>query len=265
MRPPSSPELGRPALLAEGLWKAFPQYKPGMGSLKALFAFQARQKPEPVWALRDLTFTVRAGESVAVIGRNGSGKSTLLGALARVYRPTQGRVEARGRVAPLLELGAGFHPDLTGRENIVLNGALLGLSRREIAARMDDIIAFSELESFMDTPIKTYSSGMQMRLGFSIAVQTEPDILLVDEVLAVGDEAFQHKCYRQIERFQREGRTILFVSHDLDAVKRVAPRTLWIVKGEMRQDGPTDEVVEAYLEATRAAEAADDAEAGHSG
>jgi ABC-type polysaccharide/polyol phosphate transport system ATPase subunit len=230
----------------EHLWKAFPRFKPGIGSLKGLFSLRRGTRPEPVWALQDLSFTVEPGESVAVIGRNGSGKSTLLGLLARVYRPTKGVARAIGRVAPLLELGAGFHPDLTGRENIFLNGAVLGLTRREIEAHLDDILGFSELEEFIDTPLKTYSSGMQMRLGFAVAVQMRPDILLVDEVLAVGDEAFQHKCYRQIERFQKEGRTILFVSHDLEAVKKVAPRTLWIHQGRLKEDGPTSQVVPAY-------------------
>ena len=237
-----------PAIRVENIWKSFPQYKPGMGSLKAMFSFRAAQRPERVWALRDLSFAVSKGESVAVIGRNGSGKSTLLGILAKVYLPSKGEVGVRGRIAPLLELGAGFHPDLTGRENIFLNGAILGLARREIEARLDEIIAFSELGEFIDTPIKTYSVGMQMRLGFSIAVQTKPDVLLVDEVLAVGDEAFQHKCYRQIERFQEEGRTILFVSHDLEAVRRVAPRTIWMGGGALLADGPTVGVVTAYLE-----------------
>lgn len=237
-----------PSIEVSGLWKAFPRYKPGIGSLKSLFSFRFGRKPDTVWALQDLSFTVTPGESVAVIGRNGSGKSTLLGLLARVYLPTKGDVRVKGRIAPLLELGAGFHPELTGRENIYLNGAILGLSRREIEERLDDIIAFSELGEFIDTPIKTYSVGMQMRLGFAIAVQTNPDVLLVDEVLAVGDEAFQHKCYRRIERFQREGRTILFVSHDLESVRRVAPRTIWINRGVIQADGPTDVVVEQYLD-----------------
>jgi ABC-type polysaccharide/polyol phosphate transport system ATPase subunit len=247
--------MSGPSITVNGLWKTFPRYKPGMGSLKSLFAFRARRTPDKVWALRDLSFTVNPGESVAVIGRNGSGKSTLLGILARVYLPSKGGVAVRGRIAPLLELGAGFHPELTGRENITLNGAILGLSRREIESRFDDIVGFSELEEFIDTPIKTYSVGMQMRLGFAVAVQTRPDVLLVDEVLAVGDEAFQHKCYRQIERFQKEGRTILFVSHDLESVQRVAHRTLWIDRGELKADGPTSEVVAAYHEAALREEA----------
>jgi ABC-type polysaccharide/polyol phosphate transport system ATPase subunit len=238
-----------PAIEVDHLWKEFPVYRPGIGSLKALVSFGRRSQPETVWALKAISFTVQPGESVAVIGRNGSGKSTLLGILARVYRATKGRATINGRIAPLLELGAGFHPDLTGRENVYLNGAILGLPRKEIDARMDEIIEFSELEQYIDMPIKTYSAGMQMRLGFSVAVQTKPDVLLVDEVLAVGDEAFQHKCYRQIERFQHEGRTILFVSHDMEAVRKVAERTVWISRGELQLDGPTNTVLPAYLDA----------------
>ena len=239
----------KPVIEVCGLWKEFPRYRPGIGSLKALVSGLSRAKPETVWALQDITFTISAGESVAIVGRNGSGKTTLLGILARVYRPTKGRVIVNGRVASLLELGAGFHPELTGRENIFLNGAILGLSRKEIEAHLDDIIGFSELETFIDTPLKTYSNGMQMRLGFAVAVQTRPDVLQVDEVLAVGDEAFQHKCYRQIERFRKEGRAILFVSHDAEAVRRVAHRTLWIDRGILRADGPTEQVLAAYLDA----------------
>jgi ABC-type polysaccharide/polyol phosphate transport system ATPase subunit len=246
----------REAILVRHLWKSFPKYRPGIGSLKSMFSFGFGKEPERVWALQDVSFTVNAGESVAILGRNGSGKSTLLGILSKVYRPTKGEAVVNGRVAPLLELGAGFHPDLTGRENIYLNGAILGLSREEVDRRLDDIIGFSELGPFIDTPIKTYSSGMQMRLGFAIAVQTKPDALLVDEVLAVGDEAFQHKCYRQIERFQKEGRTILFVSHDLEAVKRVAPRTIWISRGKLLRDGPTEAVIPDYLDAAHEEEAA---------
>jgi ABC-type polysaccharide/polyol phosphate transport system ATPase subunit len=200
-------------------------------------------------ALRDLTFTVEAGETVAVIGRNGSGKSTLLALLGRVYRPTRGLCRARGRVAILLELGAGFHPELTGVENIYLNGAILGMRRREVEEKLEQIVEFSELEHFIDTPVKGYSSGMMMRLGFAIAVHVDPDVLLVDEVLAVGDAAFQQKCYRQIEAFQAAGKTILFVSHDLEAVRRVAQRAIWIDQAELRQEGPVEEVIQAYRHA----------------
>ena len=250
----SSP--AQPIVRAVDLWKSFPRYKPGIGSLKAMFSFRWGTRPDTVWALREVSFEVRPGESVAIVGRNGSGKSTLLGLLARIYRQSRGTLAVDGRVAPLLELGAGFHPDLTGRENVYLNGAILGLRRPEIDERITDIIGFSELAEFIDTPLKTYSVGMQMRLGFAIAVQTRPDILLVDEVLAVGDEAFQHKCSRRIERFQNEGRTILFVSHDMDAVRRVAPRTIWIDRGKLRDDGPTAQVLAAYLDSAHRQEEA---------
>ncbi|MGQ9524606.1 MAG: ABC transporter ATP-binding protein [Armatimonadota bacterium] len=237
------------AIEVKGLWKAFNVHHHGIGSIKGALVDlirRGRKRQERIWGLQDVNLTVCAGESVAVIGKNGSGKSTLLGILSRVYKPTCGEVRVNGRVSSLLELGAGFHPDLTGIENIYLNGSILGLSRKEITCRLDEIIEFSELGSFIDAPIKTYSLGMQMRLGFSIAVQTNPDVLLVDEVLAVGDEAFQQKCYRTIERFQAEGKTILFVSHDLEAVRRVAPRSVWLDSGKVMMDGPTAEVVDAY-------------------
>jgi ABC-type polysaccharide/polyol phosphate transport system ATPase subunit len=166
-----------------------------------------------------------------VIGQNGSGKSTLLGLIARVYRPTAGVLEVNGRVAPLLELGAGFHPDLTGLENIYFNGVILGLTRKQIAERLDAIVQFAELEGYIDAPIRTYSSGMLMRLGFAVAAHVDADILLVDEVLAVGDARFQQKCYDKIRQFQREGRTILFVSHDMEAITQVAARALWLGQG----------------------------------
>ncbi|MGC8833353.1 MAG: ABC transporter ATP-binding protein [Armatimonadota bacterium] len=242
------------AIEVKGLWKAFNVSHQGIGSIKGALVDlirRGRRRQERIWGLQDVNLLVEAGESVAVIGRNGSGKSTLLGILSRVYKPTKGEVRVNGRVSSLLELGAGFHPDLTGIENIYLNGSILGLSRREITRKLNDIIEFSELGSFIDAPLKTYSLGMQMRLGFSVAVQTDPDVLLVDEVLAVGDEAFQQKCYRTIERFQKEGRTILFVSHDLEAVRRVAPRSVWLDSGRVVMDGPTPEVTEAYVERMR--------------
>lgn len=246
------------AIEVKGLWKAFNLYHHGIGSIKGALVDlirRGRKRQERIWGLQDVNLTVCAGESVAVIGKNGSGKSTLLGILSRVYKPTRGEVRVNGRVSSLLELGAGFHPDLTGIENIYLNGSILGLSRREITRRLDEIIAFSELGSFIDAPIKTYSLGMQMRLGFSIAVQTDPDVLLVDEVLAVGDEAFQQKCYRTIEQFQAQGKTILFVSHDLEAVRRVAPRSVWLDSGRVVMDGPTPEVVAAYQRRMRGEDA----------
>lgn len=235
-----------PAIEVRGLWKSFRLHLQRGQSLKAMLLSWRQVKTELVWALRDVNLTVAPGETLALVGRNGSGKSTLLGVLSRVYRPTKGHVVVRGRVSSLLELGAGFHPDFTGIENIRLNGAILGISRRDLERRLPEIVAFADLGPYIDAPIKTYSSGMVMRLGFAIAVQTEPDVLLVDEVLAVGDEAFQQKCYRKIEQFQEGGKTILFVSHDLDSVRRVAPRCVWIHEGTVRRDGPTEEVLEEY-------------------
>lgn len=218
----------------------------GAGSLKNLVLRRGRARTEDRWALRDVSFGVASGETVGVVGHNGSGKSTLLGLLARVYRPTAGAVSIHGRVAPLLELGAGFHEDLTGLENITLHGSILGLTNRRMAELTPDIIAFAELEPSIDTPLRTYSAGMVMRLGFSIAVHSDPDILLIDEVLAVGDEAFQRKCYDRIAQFQSAGKTIVFVSHDLDAVERVAGRAIWMKGGIMKMDGPASDVVNAY-------------------
>lgn len=203
------------------------------------------QKKEFV-ALRDISFRVPRGQTVGVIGRNGSGKSTLLTLLSRIYRPTSGSITVRGRVATLLELGAGFHPEFTGIENIFLNGVILGMPRAELEKRLPEIIEFAELEEFIDTPVKHYSSGMVTRLGFSVAVHLDPDVLLVDEVLAVGDAAFQEKCYRKIEEFKQQNVTIFFVSHDMDAIRRVCDRVLWIDQHELHADGEPEEVIAQY-------------------
>ena len=204
--------------------------------------------PEQVHALKKITMSMNNGETVAVIGKNGSGKSTLLRIIGRVYKPSSGTVKVGGRMATMLDLGAGFHPELTGRENIFFDAAIMGLGKAEIAGKLDSIIEFAELEEFIDSPVKTFSAGMLMRLGFSIAVQTDPDILLIDEVLAVGDVQFQQKCYDRIEVFKKEGRTILFVTHDLDAARAVASRTIWLDHGEIRADGDTPATIESYLQ-----------------
>lgn len=244
------------AIACHDLRKSFVVYHQAYGSLKVAALNVLRNRPrETIEVLKGLTLTIRAGETVAIIGRNGSGKSTFLSLVAGVYRPTSGHIEVHGKVAPLLELGAGFHPDLTGVENIELYGSILGMSLRRIREKLEDIVAFAfdtpELQSKIDTPLRNYSEGMKMRLGFSIAVHTEPDILLVDEVLAVGDEAFQAKCFKRIEQFQAEGRTIVFVSHDMNVVQRTAKRTLWFDGGQVRRDGPTAEVVQDYLAFSR--------------
>lgn len=199
------------------------------------------------WALRDVSLAVGQGETLGLIGENGSGKSTVLKLIARILEPTSGKLTVSGRVAALLEIGAGFHPDLTGRENIFLNGSVLGFSRRYLQSRYDDIVEFAELGDFLDTPIKHYSSGMHMRLGFAVAVNLDPDVLLLDEVLAVGDEHFQHKCFEKMAHLQSEGRTMVLVSHDLGAVSRMCQKALWLDDGRIRACGPSAEVVDAYL------------------
>lgn len=200
-----------------------------------------------IWALRDVNFDVAHGEAVGIIGRNGAGKSTLLKILARITRPTQGSVRLRGRVGSLLEVGTGFHPELTGRENIYLNGAILGMTRVEIKARFDAIVDFAEIEQFLDTPVKRYSSGMYMRLAFAVAAHLEPEILLVDEVLAVGDHAFQKKCLGKMGEVAEGGRTVLFVSHNMGAINQLCPRSIWLERGSVRDDGQSATVIGHYL------------------
>ncbi|MHB1319045.1 MAG: ABC transporter ATP-binding protein [Anaerolineae bacterium] len=201
---------------------------------------------ESFWAVSDLSFTIEPGESVAIVGNNGSGKSTCLKLMTRILTPTRGQVDVQGRVSGLLELGAGFHPELSGRDNIYLNGALMGLKRREIERRFDEIVAFAELERFIDAQLKFYSSGMAMRLGFSIAVSVDADILLVDEVLAVGDQSFQAKCYTKIDEIKQQGVTIVLVSHDLNTVRALCKRALWLERGRLQADGESGQVVDAY-------------------
>ena len=200
-----------------------------------------------ILALKDVSFTVEPGEVVGIIGRNGAGKSTLLKVLSRITEPTTGRAELYGRVASLLEVGTGFHAELTGRENIYLNGAILGMKKAEIDRKFDQIVAFADLEKFLDTPVKRYSSGMYMRLAFAVASHLEPEIMVVDEVLAVGDAAFQKKCLGKIENVAREGRTVLFVSHNMVAVQSLCKRVLWLDSGEIVDDGKTLGVVSSYL------------------
>jgi lipopolysaccharide transport system ATP-binding protein len=209
-------------------------------------AFKSMRKSS-FTALKDISFKVFAGETIGVIGINGAGKSTILGLLAGVLKPSSGQVIVDGRIAPLLELGAGFHPELSGRENILLNGILLGMLKREVEEKTDSIIEFSELEEFIDQPIRTYSSGMLARLGFSVAVHCDPDILLVDEVLAVGDQDFQKKCIEKMLIFKQEKKTIVFVSHNTDEILKVCDRAIWIDQGIVYRDGQPDEVINEYI------------------
>ncbi|MBZ7673466.1 ABC transporter ATP-binding protein, partial [Klebsiella grimontii] len=200
-------------------------------------------------AIQDVSFTVGKGEAVALIGRNGAGKSTSLGLVAGVIKPTKGSVTTRGRVASMLELGGGFHPELTGRENIFLNATLLGLRRKEVLQRMDRIIEFSELGEFIDEPIRVYSSGMLAKLGFSVISQVEPDILIIDEVLAVGDISFQAKCIKTIKEFKNRGVTILFVSHNMSDVEKICDRVVWIENHRLREIGSAERIIELYKQA----------------
>lgn len=205
-------------------------------------------KHEEFWALRDISFEVKRGDVVGVIGRNGAGKSTLLKVLSRITEPTTGRVQIKGRVASLLEVGTGFHPELTGRENIFLNGAILGMSRTEIKRKFDEIVAFAEVERFLDTPVKRYSSGMHVRLAFSVAAHLEPEILIVDEVLAVGDAEFQKKCLGKMQGIARGGgRTVLFVSHNMAAVRHLCSTCMYLVAGQLKHTGPVQETIDRYL------------------
>ena len=230
-----------------------------MHTLKELLVARGRTGAQEVWALRDVSLAIAPGESVGLVGRNGSGKSTLLRLIAGIIRPTSGSVATAGRVGSLLELGAGFHPDFTGRENVELNGMLQGLGRARVRERFDEIVAFAELENAIDRPVRTYSSGMTMRLGFAIAAFLEADVLLLDEVFAVGDESFQRKCFGVIAAFKERGGTILFVSHDASAVERLCDRAVLLREGELAFDGPVHEAIGRYRRAL--AEDAERAEA----
>lgn len=215
--------------------------------LRGLKNARARRAADELWALDDVNFTVQPGEVVGIIGRNGAGKSTLLKILSRITEPSRGRIELYGRVGSLLEVGTGFHPELSGRENIYLNGAILGMRRAEIERRFDEIVAFAGVERFIETPVKRYSSGMFLRLAFAVAAHLDPEILIVDEVLAVGDAAFQQKCLNKMGDVARQGRTVLFVSHNMPAIKHLCPRAIVLSSGRVIFDGPSQDAVKAYL------------------
>jgi lipopolysaccharide transport system ATP-binding protein len=251
------------AIKAEGLSKRYRlgELQAAYGTLRESLSHAARRMTgkerrhhgEDIWALEDVSFDVHDGEVLGVIGRNGAGKSTLLKVLTRITTPTRGRAEIRGRVGSLLEVGTGFHPELTGRENIYLNGAILGMRRREIRKKLPEIVEFSGIEKFIDTPVKRYSSGMYVRLAFSVAAHLEPEILLVDEVLAVGDAEFQARCLGRMEDFGASGRTVLFVSHNMQAISQLCDRAIFLDGGRVVRDGPSGEVVAHYLQTTAGA------------
>ncbi len=238
------------AISIQGVSKRFRINQDRQSSLKERAVHLGRKKRghKDFWALRDIDLDIAQGETVGLLGHNGSGKSTLLKCVGGILSPTTGEIRVRGRIASLLELGAGFHPDLTGRENVYLNASILGMARRDIETRFDDIVAFAELESFIDKQVKHYSSGMYVRLGFAVAINVEPDVLLVDEVLSVGDEAFQQKCLERVRGFQRDGRTIIFVSHAADLVRRICDRVMVLDHGETVTVGDPMESILVFRE-----------------
>lgn len=234
------------AINAEGVSRRFRVYPQRNVTLKDAILRRRQLRREEIWALRDVSLAIEPGEAVGIVGRNGSGKTTLLRLIAGIFQPTGGRLEVAGEVGSLLGLGAGFHPDFTGRENVFMNGAIHGLSRSYVHERLEEIVSFAELEEFFDVPVRTYSSGMYMRLGFALATHLDPDILLLDEVFAVGDEAFQRKCFGKILELRERGRTIVFVSHAAPAVERVCERAILLTSGRVAHDGAAREVIKHY-------------------
>ncbi|HET9058666.1 MAG TPA: ABC transporter ATP-binding protein [Acidimicrobiales bacterium] len=238
--------MGRPVVVADHVSKKYRLYRERNASIKAAVMRGGRAKVDVFWALDDVSLEVSEGSTTGLIGANGSGKSTMLKCLAKILRPDKGAVSTTGKMSALLELGAGFHPELTGRENVFLNGAILGLKQKELVARFDDIVDFAGIGQFIDEPVKNYSSGMYVRLGFSVAINVQPDILLVDEVLAVGDEAFQRKCLERFTELKRNGKTVIIVSHSMQSVVNMCDHAIWFQKGHKMADGEPKEVVEAY-------------------
>ncbi|MFZ5376667.1 MAG: ABC transporter ATP-binding protein [Patescibacteria group bacterium] len=235
------------AITVDHVWKLF--HKQKQRTFKELLPalFGGQRTIESFWALNDVSFEVKKGETIGIIGPNGSGKSTLLKLMAGVTKPTNGSIKMNGRIAPLIELGAGFHPELTGRENIFLNGVILGMTREEIKSKVNDIVDFADIWDFIDQPIKHYSSGMYLRLAFAVAVHSNPEILLIDEILAVGDEAFQRKCFDRLAEFKRKRVTIVLVSHSLDAVMKFTDKAMYIENSIMKGWGESKDVVDVYL------------------
>ena len=240
------------SIIIDNVCKTFNVYLDKANTIKEklLFLFSRNRKEKRV-VLEGISAKIKKGEVVALIGTNGSGKSTLLKLMTKIIYPNKGKIETNGKLTSLLELGAGFHPDFSGRENIYFNASIFGLTKKEIDKRLDDIIAFSELEHFIDNPVRTYSSGMYMRLAFSVAINVDADILLIDEILSVGDEHFQNKCFEKMLELKNEGKTMVFVTHSMDSVRRLCDRTIWLSNGKIKMDGNTEEVVKEYINETR--------------
>ncbi|MFH0986188.1 MAG: ABC transporter ATP-binding protein [Candidatus Omnitrophota bacterium] len=246
-------DLGKRYLLGTGGGESYRVLRDVMAnSFKNLFKRQKKEEPQEIWALKNVSFDINAGDKVGIIGRNGAGKSTLLKILSEITEPTEGEARIRGRVVSLLEVGTGFHPELTGKENIYMNGAILGMKTSEIKKKYDEIVAFAEIEKFLDTPVKRYSSGMYVRLAFAVAAHLEPEIFLIDEVLSVGDAVFQKKCMTKMDEVSKSGRTILFVSHNMLAIQSLCQRTIYLENGVIADDGPSQQVIHKYLKGTTA-------------
>lgn len=239
--------VGETVITVDHVSKDFKVYFDKGYSLKEKLLFWRRNRHETRNVLNDISFTVKKGESIGLIGRNGCGKSTMLKMLTRIYYPNKGKIKVDGRVSSLIELGAGFHPDMTGRENIYINASIFGLTRKEIDKRVESIIDFSEIRDFIDNPVRTYSSGMYMRLAFSVAISVDADILLIDEILAVGDANFQAKCFNKLQELKDKGITIVLVSHSMKSITDFCGRCIWIEKGKIMGDGPTNQINEKYL------------------
>ena len=238
-------------IIVENMHKSFNIYYDKANSIKEKLLFWNRNKKETREVLKDINLTIKNGEAVALIGVNGSGKSTLLKLMTKIIYPTSGKIEVNGKLTSLLELGAGFHPDFSGRENIYFNASIFGLTRKQIDDRLEQIIDFSELQDFIDNPVRTYSSGMFMRLAFAVAINVDADILLVDEILSVGDQHFQEKCINKMKELKKQGVTMVFVTHSLGSARELCDRAIWLNKGVIKLDGKTNEVIDKYLEETK--------------
>lgn len=240
------------AIIADNVCKTFNVYLDKANSIKEnLLSLLSRSRKQKREVLKGVDLKIKKGETVALIGVNGGGKSTLLKLMTKIIYPSKGKIETIGKLTSLLELGAGFHPDFSGRENIYFNASIFGLTKKEIDDRLETIIEFSELEQFIDNPVRTYSSGMYMRLAFSIAINVNADILLIDEILSVGDEHFQNKCFNKMLELKNEGKTMVFVTHSMDSVKNLCTRAVWLSDGKIKKDGDTKEVVDEYIEQTK--------------
>ena len=239
------------AICVKDVYKNFNVYLDKANTIKEKLLFLSRNRKEKREVLKGINLNIKRGEAVALIGTNGSGKSTLLKLMTRILYPNSGTIEINGKLTSLLELGAGFHPDFSGRENIYFNASIFGLTKKEIDEKLDDIIEFSELRRFIDNPVRTYSSGMFMRLAFAVAINVNADIMLVDEILSVGDEHFQNKCIEKMLELKKQGKTMVFVTHSMESVKKLCNRAVWLYNGEIQMDGKSEEVISKYVEVTK--------------